>query len=447
MSKRLVVGVLVGLVALGVAGLFAVFGLGIGDQTAQQVVDRVFDEEPDDREAAVTTTTLAPRPEPSPRPELPVVESGSVRFFCDFTEPCALDQFVQYRDAFIVAATEGQSDHAIAPTATFDDPVCTAPEETRPWQRAAPYDLVYRCLPGGNVDAAHQMSVVPDTSGYSFTSSSPDLVFDEVERISFRVNMTSAGERNFWEVAVIPADDAWVDGMPCIPDLPCNDNYDYDDIGAVGFGNFNQEGSGFLIATPDVPDGHWFSFVDQEELADGSIRFAECTGDDVCFNAHVHGGQIDVRTRYAVVIEERDDGVWFGQEDADGTFHWAVLEGEHLPEGPVRVVLKFHGYTPTKSDRGPGYDGNLSASVNGFTWHWDDFEVIAGSAVESAEYYGDLNPERFTTASAPRCLAFAQGQRDQNNRNVLPVTSCPADLATSGIDAVFGPIAALEGVG
>ena len=438
-----ILGILV-VVVLGGVFTFVVFGLGVGDQTARQVIDDaplIGDDDIESSGGAVTATTLPAYPEPSQRPILESPDDGLVTFSCDFVEACPLDQFVQYRDPFVVNEVEGRADHAPAPEATFDNPLCTAPEETRPWYREQPQGLTYRCLPGGNPDAAHQMSVVPDSSGYSFTSSSPNLVFEDVERISFEVNMTSVGSRNFWEVAIIPADEAWVDGMPCIPDLPCNDFYDYDDIGSIGFGNQSQEGSGFQIATPDRPDGIAFEAT-PIELDDGGYRYVECSGDDFCFSPVVHRARTDVRSRYDVVIEVRDDGIWFGQQEEDGAFHWVVAEGVSMPEGPVRVVLKFHGYTPTKGGMGPGFDDNVSASEGGFTWHWDDFEVVAGAAVDSAEYYGDRNPERFTTASAPGCVAFAQGQRDAGNRSVSPVIACPEGTELEGDDeyVVYGPV-------
>ncbi|MEM8707752.1 MAG: hypothetical protein AAGE98_14910 [Actinomycetota bacterium] len=453
MSRRKTAGIAIGVVALTVAAVGLVFGLGVGDRTLERAVDQVRSDADNtgDRNVAGGGTTdeaAAPTPtylEPSPRPELATPAEGPVRFFCDFTSPCPLDQFVQYRDGFVVATDAGRSDHAVADGATFENPVCTPPEETRAWTRIEPHQLTYRCLPGGNLEAAHQMSVAPDVTGYSFTAASPDLVFDEVEHISFEVNMTSVGVRNFWEVAVIPADEAWVDGMPCIPDLPCNDSYDYDDIDAIGFGNQNYNGSGFQIATPAKPDGYIFVRDSVVSLPNGDTQYLQCDDESFCFRASVHQGQQDVRARFEVIVEQRDDGLWFGQEETDGTFHWVSLEGERLPEGPVRVVLKFHGYTPTKSGQGPGFDGNLSASVGGFTWHWDDLEVVAAAAVPSADYYGDLNPERFTTASVGPCIAFAQGQRDEDGRTVHPLFSCPEGYTIEGdTPVVYGEIDALR---
>ncbi len=423
-------------------------------------------------EADGTTTTVPPSttataaPEAATEPEEPsgaVLDAlpaqpesalsegpdGGVVFSCDFATACPLDQFVQFRDSWVVSYLTGEADHGIADGATIDHPVCTAPEETRTWQREHPYQLSYRCLPGGDPELAHQMSVVPDTSGYTWTGAAPDQVFEDVRRVSFTVNMTAAGIRNFWELSVIPADEAWVDAMPCIPVLPCNDRYDYDDIGAIGFGNNDADGSGFTIATPSRPNGHQYDLFNASADAAGDIVFAECAPSaDICFSAAIQWDQVEVRPRFPVVIEDRDDGLWFGQEDLDGTFYWVTLPGQHLPDGPVRVVLKFHGYTPTKEGNGPGFAGNVSASEGGFTWHWDDLVVEAGSAVPSMEYYGGVDPERFVTSAVPGCIAFAQGQRDEQNRTISPVISCPAEL--SGLhDApyTYGAVPGAEVVG
>lgn len=442
MSKRRRTAVAVVVVAVvGVVSALALsYATEVGDGAIRRAVGKMDDVLDPGSEEPTPTTTVPPRPvyeEPTPRPDVAESEAG-VRFFCDFVEACALDQFVQYRDGWVVEVVSGEADHAPAEGATFEDPVCMAPETTRPWHRAEPYKLTYRCLPGGDPELAHQMSVVPDTSGYTFTASSPNVVFENVDRISFEVNMTSAGNRNFWEVAVIPAEQSWVDAMPCIPDLPCNDGYDYSDIGAVGVGNHGTAGSGFDIATPDRPDGYGYDASSATAVVGTGVVFGLCPGgpDDFCFEATIHDAQPDVRRRFDVVIEDRNDGLWFGQEGLDGEMYWVTAPSDHFPSGPVRVVLKFHGYTPTKDGNGPGYDGNLSASVGGFTWHWDNFEVVAGGSVASADYYGGINPERFVTSSIPECVAFAQGQRDESNRTVWPLISCPPGIDTGDAPTV-----------
>ena len=101
------------------------------------------------------------------------------------------------------------------------------------------------------------MAYAMDTSGYGFVGAVPDQVFEGIREISVDINTTEAGGRNFVEIKVIPADQVFVNAMPCIPDLPCNDGWDYDDIGAVGAGT-QQEATGLTIATPSQPDGYHF---------------------------------------------------------------------------------------------------------------------------------------------------------------------------------------------
>lgn len=393
--------------------------------------------------STTTSTTVPPTTTTVPEPP---AEEGTV-FFCDFTVDCPLDQFVHYRDGFLVDHSTGQADHALADGWTLGNPICTAPETTRTVIRSQPYEHVYRCVPGGNPDAAHQMSHVQNNSGYNFVGSSPNLVFEDVQRISFEVNMTSAGFRNFWEAAIIPADQAFTNGMTCGPDLPCNNGFDYDDLGAIGFGTNMQEGTALNVFTPGEPDGLDRRSSNFTALENGDRLYDSPCGEGFCFPAVLHRGQQDVRARYDVIIERRDDGLtWFGMEQEDGTFAWRADDID-WPEGPVRVVLKFHGYTNTKSGQGPGFDGNLSASEGGFTWHWDDFQVEAESAVNSQVYYdavGGTHADHFVTHQYPGCVAFAQTPRGApvNQDTVEPVISCPQGIFGEylGDGFIYGPV-------
>ncbi|MEM7142205.1 MAG: S-layer homology domain-containing protein, partial [Actinomycetota bacterium] len=179
---------------------------------------------------------------------------GSVVYTNDFSTAAdgdRIDQFVAYRDPFVVNHTTGSSDHAS--TGGVD---CGPPEETRPQTRDTPVAHVYQCLPGGDAAKGHQMAYAMDASGYGFVGALPDQVFRDIEEISVAINATSAGSRNFVEIKVLPADEVYANAMPCIPDLPCNDGWDYDDIGGVGAGTMSQDGTGLTIATADQPDGY-----------------------------------------------------------------------------------------------------------------------------------------------------------------------------------------------
>lgn len=394
------------------------------------------------------TTTVAPPPTTTTVPEPPPVDSPVV-FSCDFTTDCPLDQFVQTRDGFVVGNTTTRADHELAPGWSIDNPICTPPETTRTLVRDQPYEHTYRCVPGGNLDAAHQMSHVQNSSGYNMIGSSPNLVFTDVSRIGFFVNMTSAGNRNFWEVAIIPADQTFTNGMSCGPSLPCNRDNDYDDLGGIGFGTASQEGTGLLVFTPEAPDGLDRRRVTSTTLDNGDRLFdVNCPESGWCPTARIHQGQTSVRDRYEVRIERRDDGLtWFGMEQEDGTFAWRADDIE-WPEGDVRVVLKFHGYTNTKDGQGPGFAGNLSPSVGGFTWHWDNFVVEAEGGVNSQVFYDSLPggnyADHFVTHQYPGCVAFAQGQRNAptNQDTILPLISCPQGLFGEylGEGFQYGPV-------
>ena len=356
----------------------------------------------------------------------PQQEAGIV-YYNDFSTEAdgrRIDQFVAYRDPFVVNHTTGRSDHAS--TGGIN---CTAPEQTRPQARESPYGHVYQCLPGGQADGGHQMAFAMDTSGYGFVGALPDQVFEGLTEVSVDINTTSAGARNFIEIKVIPADNVFVNGLPCIPDLPCNDGWDYNDIDAVGVSTNSQEGTGMVIATPQQPDGYKFDLYNSVQLGNGDTRYNRCSPSRYCFNVRTHENNTGIRNRFQHVFRDNGDGTLaFGIQSAEGHFDWIEAPGS-FPNGPVRVVIAFHNYTGTKSGNGPGFDNNVSPSEGGFTWHWDKLSIGANNAVPSIDYFGGYNAERIVTPN--NCIAFSQGQRESpNNSDVAPRFHCEgnADL-------------------
>lgn len=340
-------------------------------------------------------------------------------YFNDFSTEAdgnRVHQFVSYRDPHVVAHLTGSSDHQS--TGGIN---CSAPEETRPQTRGNPSAHVYQCLPGGNAAAGHQMSYAMDTSGYGFVGAVPDQVFEGVREVSVDINTTNAGSRNFVEIKVMPADQLYVNAMPCIPDLPCNAGWDYDDIGAVG-----AESTSLSIATPDKPDGYRYDRYNRVQLDNGDYRYEMCNGVDYCFKVGVHQDNISIRDRYQHIFRDNGNGTLsFGVEEPDGTFGWIEAPGS-FPEGPVRVVIAFHNYTGTKSGNGPGFNGNLSPSTGGFTWHWDNLSVEADTSTPALDYFGGVDADRVVTPNG--CVSFSQGQRDQPyHRDVLPRFHCIGD--------------------
>ncbi len=332
-----------------------------------------------------------------------------------------IDQFVAYRDPFVVNHTSGSSDH----TATGGIN-CTGPDDTRLQTRNNPVAQVYQCLPNGDPANGHQMAFAMDTSGYGFVGALPDQVFEGLTQVSVDINTTSAGSRNFIEVKVIPADQVFVNAMPCIPDLPCNDGWDYNDINAVGAGTDSQEGTGLTIATPDQQDGYDYDYYNTSILPNGDKRFELCSGPDFCFHAATHETNTDIRKRYTHIFRDNGDGTLsFGIEQDDSSFAWINAPGA-FPSGPVRVVIAFHNYTGTKDGNGPGFNANQSPSTGGFTWHWDDLVVYAEYSTASVEYFGGTSADRIVTPDG--CIAFAQGQRTLlGNTDVAPLFHCVGD--------------------
>lgn len=370
-----------------------------------------------DSGAETTTVATAETPAATPAEDTPIY----VNDFSTRSDGDRIDQFVAYRDPFVVNHETGHSDHA-----STGDINCGPPEGTRPQTRGNPAAHVYQCLPGGDPSLGHQMAYAMDSSGYGFAGALPDQVFAGLREISVDINTTSAGSRNFIEIKVVPAEQVFVNAMPCIPDLPCNDGWDYDDIAAVGAGTVSQEGTGLTIATPDYPDGLSFDQYNSVQLDNGDIKYHQCAGSGFCFNVATHQTNTDIRQRYQHVFRDNGNGTLsFGIEQPDSTFAWVEAPGT-FPEGPVRVVVAFHNYTGTKSGNGPGFASNVSPSTGGFTWHWDNLSILAATAVPSFEYFEGTNAERIVTP--PDCIAFAQGQRTlTGNTDILPRFHCEND--------------------
>ena len=364
---------------------------------------------------APPTTTTTPPPPPAGVAYFNGLQSAN-----DWNR---LDHFVAYRDPFVVNTTTGSSDHA----PVGDGVDCTASGQTRDQNRSEPHNHVYMCLPGGNPAEGHGLAFTLDTSGYGFAGTLPDQVFEGVTEVAVDINATTTGFRNFVEIKVIPASQTFTNGMPCGPDIPCNDGWDYHDIGAVGITTAHADGVGFAINTPDAPDGHQFHLYDPIQHSNGDIEFRPCSeAGGFCFKASAHDGNPDIETRYQHVFRDNGDGTLsFGVERADGTFAWATAPGS-FPSGPVRVVVAFHNYTGLKDGEGPGWQGNHSPSQGGLTWHWDDLTVRAATSTPSIDWYGGLDPDHIVTPDG--CIAFSMGMKNIPwETDVLPRFSCPGD--------------------
>lgn len=344
--------------------------------------------------APPTTTTAAP----TTTTAAPTLPPAGVAYFNDFSSAAdgsRLDSFVHYRDPFVVNRLQGASDYGTD---------CGSINENRPQLRSQPQNHIYQCQ-------GHQVVYAMDATGYGFAGSLPDQVFDRVTQVSVDINTTSFGNRNFVEIKVIPADNVFVNGMPCGPDmLPCNNGWDYDDIGGVGAVTFEADGTGLRIATAEDPNSSKFEQRNPIQLPNGDVEHLPCSETSYCFGLAVHQHSPVVDARYEHIFRDNLDGTLsFGIEREDGTFAWISQEGS-FPEGPVRVVVAFHNYTGIKDGHGPGFDGNYSASDGGASWHWDNLAVYADSSVPAVDYYGGDDPHHIVVPDG--CVSFSQGQRN-----------------------------------
>ena len=366
------------------------------------------------------TQSLAPSIAAAERLAADLTEPIYFNDFAAATDIDRIDHFVHYRDPFVVNHESGVSDHD-----TSGGVNCTAPEETRPQSIDRPQDHIYQCFPGGNAELGHLMAYAMDSSGYGFTGGLPDQVFEDVTQISLDINTTSAGGRNFVEIKVLPANETYVNALPCGPDLPCNEGWDYDDIGGVGAVTEAADGTGLQIVTPARKHGYIFDRFNTWSDANGTYYGSCDDNPSFCFDAVTHEGNTGIRDRFTHVFRDNGDGtLTFGVAEGPGgtDFHWVTAPGS-FPDGPVRVVIAFHNYTGTKDGNGPGFDNNLSPSTGGFTWHWDNVAVWADSATPSRQFFGGNSPDRIVTPNG--CVAFAMGQRDNpHHTDIEPEFRC-----------------------
>ncbi|MEM8705419.1 MAG: S-layer homology domain-containing protein [Actinomycetota bacterium] len=361
-------------------------------------------------------------------PETPPVYSND---FSSASDRNRIDHFVTYRDPWVVFNETGSSDHGSAGGVN-----CTAPEQTRPQTRDNPYDHLYLCHPGGDASLGHEMAFTMDTSGYGFAGGMPDQVFTNVREVAVDINTTSAGIRNFVEIKVLPAGDFHIDSLPCGPDIPCNDFWDYGRIGGVGASTDSLRGTGLAIHTPEKENGYYFNEWSTFSMANGATGYDRCPSSGYCHFASVHDANPDIRARYKHIFRDNGDGTLsFGIQEANGSFHWVTAPGS-FPSGKVRVVIAFHTYTGTKDGNGPGFDNNNSPSTGGFTWHWDNVEVFAESTQSSFSYFGGHDAEHMVVPDY--CIAFTQGTRDiPNGTDIDPTFVCEDQtLSTLGTQSL-----------
>lgn len=296
------------------------------------------------------------------------VSVSAESFFEDFEDQASMNRFdigLFHRDDSVIATTTWAGDHAFID----DSDACTPPDQTHEIHRGERGggfndDWIYRCAPAGDAEKAHIMTSIGDTSGYSLGAFSPATAFTGVREVRWDVNQTDLGDRQWTEVAVIPADRFDFDDLPCSLDVPC-DTTTHDVLGSVGTQWGGQRAR--RINTFDQPNGY--------TQANGGLgyRCDECPyAPSVRYGEGYGAGDpalTSVAIRRSNYFRDNGDGtLTWGLVLEDGTTDELTVPGA-FPAGPVRVVFKDHNYTPLKSPA-------TLLDVTTFTWHWDNIEVV-----------------------------------------------------------------------
>lgn len=269
-------------------------------------------------EAPTTTTTTTVEPTTTTQP--PVSGDGFVE---TFDGNSGFDRFrrgVYHRDGHSGGTWLG--DHDLA---------CGGPDTTRTLDADNADDSFYTCRD-------HLMTSVGPVSMYSIAWFSPDQTFSDETVVSWDVNSTNLGPRQWVEIMLIPVDGP---DLTCISWLPCGDDvrgYPSDAIvlAAIGQGK------------PTLTVGGDTNALTSKKL---------CKGDQ----AYV----LDAEGCASKMIRRN----WSITDNGDGTLTVRFLDNVwtqpgSFPDVPWKVVFKDHSYTPDKDGKPIGY-----------TWHWDSVSV------------------------------------------------------------------------
>jgi hypothetical protein len=147
-----------------------------------------------------TNSSISPSRPTTPRPQISATdvddaaedESPGVNFVETFDDNRGLERFdhgIYHRDGVMIAQTSWSGDH---------DAACGPPETQRDVRRDVVDESFYLCRD-------HLMTSIGDTSGYSTGWFSPKQTFLGATEVSWDVNVTDLGVRQWWEVAIVPA--------------------------------------------------------------------------------------------------------------------------------------------------------------------------------------------------------------------------------------------------
>ncbi len=213
---------------------------------------------------------------------------------------------------------------------------------------------VYVCNPPNN--NPHLMTSMGDVDNFSLIAFSPKVVFDSVSEVSFEVNLTDLGNRQWWKVGVITEElynSQWNyyndDVVP---------GFLITDVGPANLGGLN--GPDRLVAT--WSGGVSAGYPGRMMIGDTNADYNGTVYDDVTGSrVRANPTPTDKGTRHDVSLVDNGDGtVTFTVAGIGGT------KPGSFPECPCRVLFWDNNYTPDKDTNPIGH-----------TWHWDDIAVVS----------------------------------------------------------------------
>ena len=251
------------------------------------------------------------------------------QFVETFTGNTGLDRFntgIYHRDEFVMATTQWTGDH---------DLNCGSPDTQRTISRSNPSDSFYMCKD-------HLMTSIGDTAGYSLGWFTPRQTFTGVTKVSWDVNITDLGARQWWEVNIVPA--SFNSGVASCPQCAVQDFVKTAAMlpgyprGSVVVGN-GAYGKDINVSTDgvnrNVAQYQSTCMFDPEACASKTIR------------------------RTFSITDNRNGTITVNY----GGFKTFTVPGS-FPAGGFNVVFKDHNYTPDKDGVPVGH-----------TWHWDNIII------------------------------------------------------------------------
>jgi hypothetical protein len=192
-------------------------------------------------------------------------------------------------------------------------------------------ELVYTCRD-------HLMTTMGDVDNYSIVWFSPRTRFvqSQTKTVSWDVNVTDLGGRQWWEVSIIPVGTEFLATADWLADVANIGTYHPDAV-VISNGPFGGD-VGITVGGQNVYDG-W-----QGMCGDFGLDPEGCESKP---------------TRRTFSVTDNDDGTLTIDY---GGFHTQTVAGR-FPDG-FEVYFKDHNYTPDK-------DG----VPIGHTWHWDNIEI------------------------------------------------------------------------